>query len=137
MNTLTAQSLSALPLETLTLPSPLRGAMPTGTVRVYAIAFDMDTDTLRKCYGGESNNNAYADIKKVLLKHGFNWNQGSVYFGDPQMVNAVTCVLAVMDVARSFPWFAPSVRDIRMLRIEEQNDLMDAVRQASQAPNSP
>ncbi|EFX0967648.1 virulence factor, partial [Citrobacter freundii] len=28
------------------------------------------------------------------------------------------------------PWFAPSVQDIRMLRIEENNDLMPAVRKA-------
>ncbi len=46
-------------------------------------------------------------------------------------MNAVTCVLAVMDVSATFAWFAPSVRDIRMLRIEEFNDLMPAVHQAS------
>jgi virulence-associated protein VapD len=34
-----------------------------------------------------------------------------------------------MDLSRSLPWFAESVRDIRMLRIEEMNDLMPAVQQ--------
>ena len=34
----------------------------------------------------------------------------------------------------SMPWFAASVRDIRMLRIEEFNDLMPAVQQAAEAP---
>jgi virulence-associated protein VapD len=29
------------------------------------------------------------------------------------------------------PWFANSVRDIRMLRIEELNDLMPAVQQGN------
>jgi virulence-associated protein VapD len=62
----------------------------------------------------------------VLGRHGFRWQQGSVYFGDDR-INAVTCVLAAQDLARSLPWFADSVRDIRMLRIEEMNDLMDAV----------
>lgn len=104
--------------------------MPLGRIAMYAITFDMDTDTLRKSYGNDSYNNAYADIKKVLIKHDFEWKQGSVYFGDPQKVDAVKCVLAIMDVARSYAWFAPSVRDIRMLRIEEQNNLMDAVQQA-------
>jgi virulence-associated protein VapD len=99
---------------------------------MYAIAFDLDTDTLKKSYGSESYNNAYGDIRKLLTtKHNFKWQQGSVYFGDPDKVNAVTCVLAIMDVARSFAWFAPSVKDIRMLRIEEQNDLMGAVQQAA------
>ncbi len=45
-------------------------------------------------------------------------------------INAVTCVLAAQDLARTFPWFSKSVRDIRMLRIEELNDLMPAVLQA-------
>ena len=98
--------------------------------RVYAIAFDMDTDTLEKSYPGPSWKNAYAEIQKVLSRHGFNRQQGSVYFGGAQ-VNAVTCVLATIDLTTSLPWFSASVRDIRMLRIEEQNDLLPAVQQAS------
>jgi virulence-associated protein VapD len=53
-----------------------------------------------------------------------------MYFGD-QNINAVTCVLAAMDLATQLPWFAASVRDIRMLRIEELNDLMPAVQQGA------
>ena len=34
-------------------------------------------------------------------------------------------------MAASLPWFAASVRDIRMLRIEEFNDLMPAVERAN------
>jgi virulence-associated protein VapD len=99
---------------------------------MYAIAFDMDTESLQQHYGAASYNNAYADIRKLLTQtHGFTWQQGSVYFGG-STVNAVTCVLAVMDLAVTFPWFALSVRDIRMLRIEEFNDLMPAVQQAVQ-----
>ena len=64
-----------------------------------------------------------------LARHGFTWQQGSVYFGGDK-INAVTCVLAAMDLSRSLPWFASRVRDIRMLRIEELNDLMPAVQQA-------
>jgi virulence-associated protein VapD len=36
-----------------------------------------------------------------------------------------------MDLTTSLPWFAASVRDIRMLRIEEMNDLMPAVQKAA------
>ena len=97
--------------------------------RVYAIAFDMDIESLKLNYG-DPYNNAYSDIRKILQKHGFNWQQGSVYFGG-EKINAVTCVLAVMDLSRSLAWFAGSVRDIRMLRIEELNDLMPAVQQAA------
>jgi virulence-associated protein VapD len=97
---------------------------------VYAIVFEMDIDSLKNNYG-DPYNNAYYEIRRVLQRHGFSWQQGSVYFGGPR-INAVTCVLAAMDLARSLPWFAASVRDIRMLRIEELNDLMSAVQQAAQ-----
>jgi virulence-associated protein VapD len=96
---------------------------------VYAIAFDMDIEQLRSNYG-DPYNNAYLEIRKVLQRHGFTWQHGSVYFGG-EAVTAVTCVLAAMDLARSLPWFTASVRDIRMLRIEELNDLMPAVQQAA------
>ena len=125
-----------------TLPRPRTNATaqpefataPREDDRVYAIAFDMDTDTdtdtLQKSYPGASWTNAYTEIKKVLDRHGFTRQQGSVYFGGPT-VNAVTCVLASFDLAKSLPWFAISVRDICMLRIEEMNDLLPAVLQAA------
>ena len=69
-------------------------------------------------------------IKKALESHGFTRQQGSVYFGDVAKVDAVSCVLAVMDLAKNNPWFEPSVKDIRMLRIEENNNLMPAVKKA-------
>jgi virulence-associated protein VapD len=100
--------------------------------RVYAIAFDMDIDSLRQTYG-DPYNNAYLEIRRVLERHGFKWQQGSVYFGGEE-INAVTCVLAAIDLARTLPWSTAAVRDIRMLRIEEFNDLMPAVKQAGEAP---
>jgi virulence-associated protein VapD len=121
--------------QTLNRPFPMRGiadlpGMEPKEGRVYAIAFDMDIESLRINYG-DPYNSAYSEIRKVLQSHGFNWQQGSVYFGGDQ-INAVTCVLAAIDLARVLPWFAASVRDIRMMRIEELNDLMPAVQQAVQ-----
>ena len=94
---------------------------------MYAIAFDLEQDTLSKTYGGPTYTNAYADIKRVLATYGFSRQQGSVYFGDVEKVDAVKCVLAVQDLTRKFPWFAASVDYIRMLRIEDNNDLMPAI----------
>ena len=93
---------------------------------MYAIAFDLDTSVLQQAYGNPSWNNAYADVRRILEEKGFSWQQGSVYFGD-DTVDAVRCVLAVQALARAYTWFAPAVRDVRMLRIEENNDLMPAV----------
>lgn len=98
---------------------------------MYAIVFDLDQETLEKTYHVPSYQNAYGDIKKALEKHGFTRQQGSVYFGNgPTKVDAVSCVLAVMDLAKENDWFGPSVKDIRMLRIEDDNDLMPAVKKA-------
>ena len=37
------------------------------------------------------------------------------------------CVLTVQRLSRKYPWFKASVRDIRMLRIEENNDLLPTI----------
>ena len=89
---------------------------------MYAIVFDLDLDILEDT--GKDLDNVEKDITKILVKHGFAHQQSGLYFGE---VDAVTCVLAVMDLAKQHPVFAQSVFDLRMLRIEENNDLMPAV----------
>lgn len=118
-------------IQTLNRPQqfPAPQSMPRGEGRLYAIAFDLDIESLKLNYG-DPYNNAYSEIRKVLQTKGFTWQQGSVYFGG-ESINAVTCVLAAIELSRVLPWFAASVRDIRMLRIEEFNDLMPAVQQAA------
>ena len=93
---------------------------------MYAIIFDLDTDTLKQIYPNTSWNDAYSDVRTYLTSRGFEWVQGSGYFGDDS-VDAVRCVRVVQRLAKRFPWFTASVRDIRMLRIEENNDLMTAL----------
>ena len=71
---------------------------------------------------------AYKDIEKVLVKEGFKRQQESVYFGDKDKINAVSCVLAVQKLAKQLTWFSESVKDIQMLRIEENSDLGKAIK---------
>ena len=112
---------------------PIRQGLPPQAgargQRVYAIAFDMDIDALRQ-HDGDPYNGAYLEIRRILERFGFRWQQGNTYFGS-DAVNAVTCVMAAQALGRNLPWFTASVRDIRMLRIEEFNDLLPAVRQAA------
>ena len=70
--------------------------------------------------------NAYGDIRKFMESNGFDWQQGSVYFGD-ETINAVKCVVVVQKLSQKYPWFPGCVKDVRMLRIEENNDLMPAI----------
>ncbi len=94
--------------------------------RVYAICFDLDTEELKQHYHNASWQNGYNDIRQVLELYGFNNQQGGVYFGN-ETIDPVKCVLAIQEVARECPWFLKTVKDLRMLRIEENNDLMPAV----------
>ena len=93
---------------------------------MYAIVFDFDTQTLEQTYPNASWRNAYTDVRSYLTQRGFEWKQGSAYFGD-DTVDAVRCVRIVQRLARKYPWFTASVRDLRMLRIEENNDLKSAL----------
>ncbi len=120
--------------ETRPVAAVSPGRPKGGNQRVYAVAFDMDTKALKEAYGSASWRNAYMDIRNFLATYGFSWKQGSLQFSSAE-VTPVTVVLAVQEMTKAFPWFAPCVRDIRMLRIEEDNDLMPAV--ASVAPVSP
>ncbi|MFI0401024.1 MAG: hypothetical protein ACH34X_18225 [Thiolinea sp.] len=104
---------------------------------MYAIVFDLEMASLSESYPNDSFKNAYTDIRKVLVdEFGFEWQQGSTYFGGSS-VDAVTCVLAAQELAARYDWFASSVRDIRMLRIEENNDLMPAVTRGTAPTKKP
>jgi virulence-associated protein VapD len=94
---------------------------------MYAICFDLDTERLEHHYPGNTPNNAYQDIERVFGSFGFKRQQGSVYFADAKVTSPVQCVLAVQDMVKRHPWFKSVITDIRMLRIEENNDLMPAV----------
>ena len=93
---------------------------------MYAIVFDFDTQLLQQLYPDPSWNNAYNDVRTYLTSRGFEWKQGSAYFGDDS-IDAVRCVRVVQRMAKKYQWFTPSVRDLRMLRIEENNDLKAAL----------
>jgi virulence-associated protein VapD len=120
--------MSGIALQEARTTSSGLAALPPSFKRdttVYAVAFDMDIEQLKLHYG-DPYNNAYLEILRLLERHGFSGQQGSVYFGNASVTTADVMV-AVIDLTTTFPWFAASVRDIRMLRIEEINDLMPVV----------
>ena len=95
---------------------------------MYAVTFDIDTNCLKEQFGDINiANDVYTKIKKFMTSNGFEWKQGSVYFGD-ETINAVTCVTTVQRLAIEVPALTACVKDIRMLKIEEYNDLLPAIR---------
>ncbi len=101
-------------------------APPPNRKTMYAIAFDLDTELLQNNYPGASWQNGYRDVRRILEAEGFVWWQGSVYFGN-DTVDPVKCVLTAQRLTRELTWFATVARDVRMLRIEENNDLGPAI----------
>lgn len=101
--------------------------------RVYAICFDLDTAEAERLHPTNSHTGSWKLIESVFQARGFHRRQGSVYFGGPS-TTPVDCVLAVQELARRHPWIRFAVKDIRMLRIEENNDLMPALERQAHLP---
>jgi len=91
---------------------------------MYAIMFEFDMDTLKSTSLDLSA--ASVEIRKFMNNNHFAWQQGNLYFGD-ESINAVHCVLTIQKLAKSYLWFNSCVKNARMLRIDEINDLMPAV----------
>jgi virulence-associated protein VapD len=112
------------------------GRLPNYPGPMYAIAFDLDLNLLKEHYPGNTPTQGYGDIRKFLETKGFGHQQGSVYFGE-ESVDAVHTVVTVQQMAATYPWLSHCVKDIRMLRIEENNDLSIAIPAPAPAAEPP
>jgi virulence-associated protein VapD len=112
--------------DTFRVPLPGDNSRRRRPPVTYAITFDLDTKILEECYPSSSWQNAYKDIERFLRELGFDRQQGSVYFGN-DTIDVVQCQTAVLELTLEFEWFAPAINDIRMLRIEDNNDLRPAI----------
>lgn len=93
---------------------------------MYAIAFDLKVDDLRKYYG-EPYNSAYDEIRKDLEDLGFEWTQGSVYMSTNEK-DTLTNVYKAINKLSKIEWFKKSVRDIRAFKVEDWSDFTDIVK---------
>jgi virulence-associated protein VapD len=94
---------------------------------MYAVTFDIDTNCIKSQFEDINiQNDIYGKIRRFMTENGFEWKQGSVYFGN-ETINAVTCVTTVQKLAKAIPALSVCVKDIRMLKIEEYNDLLPAI----------
>ena len=101
----------------------------------YLITFDMDTNCLKDNYHGNSYNNAYADIKNILARHGFENIQGSVYLGR-EGISEAHGTIAIQELTARFDWFYSCISNIKFYRLESDLNaqfIADGVYQAKQA----
>lgn len=93
---------------------------------MFAIAFDFDTEKLKKNYPGPSSTNAYGEVRKFLEDRGFSHKQGSVYYGNKN-VTQVSTIIAVIEMSEELPYLKDSIEDIRILQLVTADDLMPAI----------
>ncbi|CDE43797.1 virulence associated protein D [Clostridium sp. CAG:411] len=93
---------------------------------MYAIAFDLKIDDLKKNYG-EPYNGAYDEVRQELETLGFEWTQGSVYINSDSN-NSLTTVYKAINRLSQIDWFKKSVRDIRAFKVEDWSDFTEIVK---------
>lgn len=93
---------------------------------MYAIAFDLKIDDLKKNYG-EPYNGAYDEVRQELEALGFEWTQGSVYINSDSN-NSLTTVYKAINRLSQIDWFKKSVRDIRAFKVEDWSDFTEIVK---------
>lgn len=93
---------------------------------MYAIAFDLKIDDLKKNYG-EPYNGAYDEVRQELEALGFEWTQGSVYINSASN-NSLTTVYKAINRLSQIDWFKKSVRDIRAFKVEDWSDFTEIVK---------
>lgn len=95
-------------------------------MKMYAIAFDLKIDDLKKNYG-EPYNKAYDEIRQELEGLGFDWTQGSLYINSSDKDNLAQVYKAINLLSR-IDWFRNSVRDIRAFKVEDWSDFTEIVK---------
>ncbi|GHV55290.1 endoribonuclease VapD [Synergistales bacterium] len=93
---------------------------------MFAIAFDLKIDDLKKNYG-EPYNGAYDEVRQELEQLGFEWTQGSVYINKTDD-NSLAAVYKAINKLSDIKWFKESVRDIRAFKVEDWSDFTEIVK---------
>ena len=98
-----------------------------GNKKMYAIAFDLKIDDLKKAYG-EPYNRAYDEIRQEMESLGFSWTQGSLYINNSNTDNLAQVYKAINKLSK-ISWFKDSVRDIRAFKVEDWSDFTEIVKE--------
>jgi virulence-associated protein VapD len=85
---------------------------------VFAIAFDLDTAATIKAHP-RSRQQAYKDIGDTLQPHGFKRVQGSTYASEHEDFSRLYLAVAAL---HRLEWFGPSLKNIRVFRMEQGAD---------------
>jgi len=105
--------------------------------RYRSINFDLNTKKLKEHYPNKNYTEAYNDIKKFLLKNGFEHRQGSGYISQKELSNyEVSSILK--ELSKQYTWLKDCYKAIDCFNLDEKIGLDFAnviSRKADQKPN--
>jgi len=91
-----------------------------------SLNFDLDTNKLKEYYSNKNYTNAYEDIKKFLLKNGFEHRQGSGYISQKEMsIKEVTDIIEIL--TDRFSWLKHCFRTFDSYDIGDRFDLANII----------
>lgn len=88
---------------------------------MYAVTIKLASQVLSKYNLNDTS--AFNLISHFLTSQGFTEEKQGYYVGSTK-TNAVTTMLAIQRLNKTYEWVGQATSDIQMLRIEEVNDLM-------------
>ncbi len=91
-----------------------------------AFNFDLNTNALKEHYPKKNYRNAYKEIKKFMLNHGFRDRQWSGYISESPLTSHEVKRI-VLEMAEQFPWLKDCVRRFDVTDIGEQHDLTQLI----------
>jgi len=93
-----------------------------------SLNFDLDTKKLKEHYPNKNYTEAYNDIKKFLIKNGFEYKQGSGYISKETMTRiAVTSV--VKELNKNHPWLETCCKTFYYSDIGQEYDALSYIKE--------
>lgn len=91
---------------------------------MYALAFELQVEELKKHYGNWDEANL--EIRRELETLGFEWIQACLYISNNE--NDLMNVYKAISKLRKIDWFKKSVRDVRAFEVEDWSNFTEFVK---------
>ena len=90
----------------------------------YIVQVELDNHILKDLYPNDDYKHAYNDIRGFLNDESLDWISGPLFDAGPSPISAV---LAVQHLSAHFDWFKGSVKELKLLRVTNMDDLLNVI----------
>jgi virulence-associated protein VapD len=115
-----------MPKAQLPLRVPSRRVQQAGRkyAFTYVLTIDLDGDKLAAAAPNLDIGAARVHVRRLMEERGFTCRQDTVFIGNDDL-RSKECIKAVIELGVRLPWFRAAARDIRMLQVAEDEDLIE------------